>query len=84
MLVKAVNLPVMTFTEHIALNILTIRTEKKISATQLAKTLGCTRQRIYQMESGVININAATIEAIAKALKVHPETLTHTGTLVGR
>jgi len=84
MLVKAVNLPVMTFTEHIALNILTLRTEKKISVIQLAKTLGCTRQRIYQIESGVIDINTSTIEQIAKALRVHPDVLTHTGTLVGR
>ena len=70
--------------EQIADNICRTRNAKKISVAQLAKTVGKTRAWVYQIESGGVTIGAHTIEEIARALKVHPDVLTHTGTLVGR
>ncbi len=74
----------MTLQEHAALNICQVRHEQKVSVAQLAKRLGCSRQYIYQIESGAVSISLTTIEEIAKALGVHSDRLTQTGSLAAR
>jgi putative molybdopterin biosynthesis protein len=53
----------------------TLRQKRGMSAAQLARTVGVTRQTIYAMEAGSYVPNTAVALRLAKALEVHVEDL---------
>ena len=52
-----------------------LRTQQKISQSQLAFEAGIPREQVGRIEKGSVNTGISTILAIAMALHVHPKEL---------
>jgi transcriptional regulator with XRE-family HTH domain len=63
------------FVDQIAKNIATIRRAKGIVQEDIVDRTGFTQKQVWKILNGKINPTVSTIEAVAKALEVHPKEL---------